>query len=319
MSPTTKRLLRNTERKLLNRSIAKCYSNKWKANKILQNSINQLEDTLSVEDYCKLVIFTEKKIKSKAERKLKTLDKKDQKLINKSRPQLNDLSEEDIKVHKENTVKNLSTVEIPEQFIDVLSKGIDYKIATRNMPVFDIIAGIEDATKTLPTINTSNAFRFDCCNILKKSRNKSETNISEKVCRNINKWLNNNDLCLLEADKGRATCIVIRKQVHEMVEPELNKPERYRKLRTDIIKQSRAALNKKLAELKFKNLITKEEHSSLKPSVPKTPKARPILKIHKDPLKIRLIINTQNSPTCKIVKKISKKLRSLIRSGKSYI
>ena len=73
------------------------------------------------------------------------------------------------------------------------------------MPVFDIIAGIEDTTTTLPRINTSNAFRFDCCNILKKSRNKSETNISEKVCRNINKWLNNNDLCLLEADKGRAT------------------------------------------------------------------------------------------------------------------
>ena len=93
------------------------------------------------------------------------------------------------------------------------------------MPVFDIIAGIEDATKTLPTITTSNAFRFDCCNILKKSRNKSETNISEKVCRNINKWLNNNDLCLLEADKGRATCIISRKQVHEMVAQELNKPE----------------------------------------------------------------------------------------------
>ena len=61
-SPTTKRLLRNTERKLLNRSIAKCYFNKWKANNILQNSINQLEDTLLIEDYCKLVVFTEKNI-----------------------------------------------------------------------------------------------------------------------------------------------------------------------------------------------------------------------------------------------------------------
>ena len=74
------------------------------------------------------MVFTEKKIKSRVEKKLKTLDKKYKKLINKSRPQLNDLSEEDIKVHKENTVKNLSTVEIPEQFIDVLSKGIDYKL-----------------------------------------------------------------------------------------------------------------------------------------------------------------------------------------------
>ena len=124
---------------------------------------------------------------------------------------------------------------------------------------------------------------------------------------------------LLEADEGRATCIVSRKQEQKMVEQELDKPEKYRKLRTDIIKQSRATRNKKLAELKFKNLITKEEHSSLKPSVPKTLKTRPILKIDKDPLKIRLIINTQNSPICKIAKKISKELRPLIRSGKGYI
>ena len=91
--------------KLLNRSIAKFYSNRWKANKVLQNIINQLEDTWSIEDYRKLVIFTEKKIKSGVERKLKTLDKKNERLINKSRPPLNGLLEEDIKVHKENMVK----------------------------------------------------------------------------------------------------------------------------------------------------------------------------------------------------------------------
>ena len=61
------------------------------------------------------------------ERKIKTSNKY-KNLINKSRPQVNDLSEEDIKVHKENMVKNLSTVEIPEQFIDVLSKGTDFKL-----------------------------------------------------------------------------------------------------------------------------------------------------------------------------------------------
>ena len=53
------------------------------------------------------------------------------------------------------------------------------------MLVFDIIAGIEDATKTIPTIKSSNALYFDCCDILMKSKNKSETNISEKVCRDI--------------------------------------------------------------------------------------------------------------------------------------
>ena len=148
------------------------------------------------------------------------------KLIKKSRLLLNDLSEEDNKLHKENTVKHLSTVAIPERFIDVLSKGIDYKIATENIPIFDITAGIENTTKTLPTINTSNVFRYDCCNILKKPRNKSETNISEKHWGDIIKWFNKNDLCLLKADKGRATCIISKKQVHEMVRQELNKPER---------------------------------------------------------------------------------------------
>ena len=98
------------------------------------------------------------------------------------------------------------------------------------MLVFDIIAGLEDATKTIPTVNTSNAFRIDCCNILMKSKNKSETNISEKVCRDINKRLNNNDLCLLEAEKERGMCIISRKQVLQMVEQEFDKPERYRKL-----------------------------------------------------------------------------------------
>ena len=86
----------------------------FKPNKILQNSKNQLDNMLSIRDYCKLVIFKKKKIKSTVKKKLKTLDKKYKKLINKSRLQLNDLSEEDIKLHRENRVKKLSTVEITD-------------------------------------------------------------------------------------------------------------------------------------------------------------------------------------------------------------
>ena len=33
---------------------------------------------------------------------------------------------------------------------------MDYKIVTENIQVFDRIAGIDHATKILPTINTSN-------------------------------------------------------------------------------------------------------------------------------------------------------------------
>ena len=59
-----------------------------------------------------------------------------------------------------------------------------------------------------------------------------------------------------------------------MMEQKLNKPKRYRKLRTGTVKQSGAAINKKLAKLKLRDLITKQKHSSLKPSVPKNTKSQ---------------------------------------------
>ena len=101
-----------------------------------------------------------------------------------------------------------------------------------------------------------------------------------------------------------------------MVEQELNKRIRYRKLRPGTIKQSRDAINKKI-EIKRSN--NKTRTFQFKPSLPKTRKARPILKTQKDPLKVYLIINTQNSPIYKIAKKILIEVRALIRSGKSYI
>ena len=42
--------------------------------------------------------------------------------------------------------------------------------------------------------------------------------------------LNKNDLYLLR--KGSVICIISKKKVHEMVERELNKPERYKNQKT---------------------------------------------------------------------------------------
>ena len=91
---------------------------------------------------------------------------------------------------------------------------------------------------------------------------------------------------------------------------QMNKTEKYKKRRTDTIKKWRAAVNKKNCRTKIKRSYnTTKTFHFLKPVVPKTPKYRPIFKIRKDALKMRLIINTQNSRISKIAKKISKELR----------
>ena len=49
----------------------------------------------------------------------------------------------------------------------------------------------------------------------------------------------------------------------------------------------------------------------LEPHTPRTPSARPLLEIYKNPLKIRFRINTQNSAICQTGKPLSKELQQI--------
>ena len=118
-----------------------------------------------------------------------------------------------------------------------------------------------------------------------------------------------------EADKGRATCKIEEEKVNKMIETELDNQNRYNSLKKENV---RSKVNKKLKELKDSGLISENLYKDLKPHTPKTPSARPLLKIHKNPLKIRLVINTQNSAVYKIGKLLSKELRQITTSGKSF-
>ena len=83
------------------------------------------------------------------------------------------------------------------------------------VPILDLIAGIQDAAKIVPRVNTSNIFCHDSCNIIKKAKHKAQINTSKKNCKDIRKWLKKNDLCLLEAEKSRATCITNKCQIQK--------------------------------------------------------------------------------------------------------
>ena len=81
----------------------------------------------------------------------------------------------------------------------------------------------------------------------------------------------------------------------------------------------KSKVNKKLKELKESGLISIKLCKGLKPHTPKTTSARPLWKIHKNPLKIRLVINTHNSAEYKIGNLLSKELRQITTSGKSFM
>ena len=124
---------------------------------------------------------------------------------------------------------------------------------------------------------------------------------------------------VVEADQGRATCIIKEEKVNKMIETEQNNQNTYHGLKKDNIDNVRSKVSKKLKGLKESGLISEKLYKDLKPHTPKTPSARLLLKIRKNPLKIRLAINTQNSAVYKIGKLLSKELRQITTSGKSYI
>ena len=123
---------------------------------------------------------------------------------------------------------------------------------------------------------------------------------------------------VVEADKGRATCIIEEEKVNKMIETKLNNQNWYHSLKKDNI-DVRSKVNKKLKELKESGLISAKLYKDLKSHTPKTPSAIPLLKLHKNLLKIKLVINTQNSALYKIGKFLSKELWQITTSGKSFI
>ena len=60
---------------------------------------------------------------------------------------------------------------------------------------------------------------------------------------------------VIEADKGRAMCIIEEEKVNKMIEMELNNQNRYHSLKKDNIDNVRSKVNKRLKELTTKTLV----------------------------------------------------------------
>ena len=104
-----------------------------------------------------------------------------------------------------------------------------------------------------------------------------------------------------------------------MVNTELCKEDRYGSRKWDDTDKCRAEVNSCLKGLQSENMLTKDQVTALKMITPRAPTARPTLKAHKDPLKIRLIINTRGSATYKIAKEVAKQIKPLTEEVRSFI
>ena len=93
----------------------------------------------------------------------------------------------------------------------------------------------------------------------------------------------------------------------------------YKPIPKDDIENVKTKINKELPIIRKEDQISIECLKKLKQITPITPSARATLKAHKDPLKVRLIINTKGSAFYNIAKFINKELKPLTTTATSFI
>ena len=147
VSPTTKKFIKSTEKKLLNRSITKNYSKRWKFTQVKNKADKLLEEILCIQDYLQVAKLTEKKYSNKIHFKRRHLLQKFEKLLKERFKNYSTVTLEEKSQHQNKTLLNFSNIEIPEEFRPLLSKGLEFKLATKKLPIVDMVCNIEEAVK----------------------------------------------------------------------------------------------------------------------------------------------------------------------------
>ena len=224
-------------------------------------------------DYAKVLALTRKRNIKKLNYKNQHLSKKFEKMLKKVTKNHNTLSPTKKEEHQRKTLLNIANVDIQKEFVLLLSKGLDFKVATKKLPIVDMICGIEEAVKAM-----ANEFRFECKRMIQNGQRNRNLYVEQQISAGLGEWLKQKELVLIENDKGRATCIIETKQIQELIEKELSNRERYKELEGDDIEKVNKAVNKELKSLCDGNKITTDTKKQLTQITPTTPIARPTLR-----------------------------------------
>lgn len=208
-------------------------------------------------------------------------------------------------------VVNLSNKQIDQNTLDLLEKGLNFSISPRAIPKEDILCNIEHGIRELPD-NIKETIRQDCSIILRKSHS-PKSNISKQEHLALKTLNQDPDIVVLKVDRGGAVIIMNTIDYNEKMIDHLTNSGYYIKLNKNPLKKiSRNVhnLTRSSKEHKIKNLLENN---------PYTPRIYVALKIHKEGVPIRPIVNTIGGPTYQLEKYLAKKLKPMVGNTNSFV
>ncbi|XP_073821583.1 uncharacterized protein [Musca autumnalis] len=216
---------------------------------------------------------------------------------------------------------NKTNTEFPNDIEWLLALGPKYATATttKTFPLFDVIAEGEDCIKTIDDKEQQEIARTQLVSIIDEHmKNKTTTTLHARDkqilstvgrCRSVLK--ENDDIIIVNADKGGKTVAMYKKEYQTKMATIVGDMCTYRRLKidpTNILQNKNNLLVEKLFKL---GIINEAEKYKLTNKTSTAPRLYGLPKIHKDGNPLRPICSTINSPAnglCKYVVDILKNL-----------
>ncbi|XP_046560387.1 uncharacterized protein LOC124269426 [Haliotis rubra] len=216
---------------------------------------------------------------------------------------------------------NLSSRTLSDEDRAVLSKGLNFAPSPRQHND-TFIANIEKGLQQFAPGGKVDYLRHQIANILVKKNNtnaKIKDNLSKANKAALKQLQSDPAITIAPADKGRATVIMDTTAFTTLTNNILNDPATYKQLKKDPTNSLQRDHKAHLKELRDNNEIGPTLHKQLTVPHPRPPYARATIKIHKDPIKARLLVCSRNTVNYNTAQHIARLFAPLGKSAKSFV
>ena len=205
-------------------------------------------------------------------------------------------------IDKEKWIINLTGDELNDDVKSLLIKGMKFATTSRNIPKEEIIAKVESVLKGIdkPEADTIRAK----VSLTLQNAKSPKDNLTKRERKAMKDLMNNDDIIILPADKGRATVVMKKEDYLTKCYDHIDNGP-YNKLKKDPTESIKRECLKKLKVLKEESAIDQTLYNRLKPKDSPPPCFYGLPKIHKPAIPIRPIVSYSGTPLYNLSKHIA--------------
>lgn len=225
---------------------------------------------------------------------------------------------------KSHWVENLSDTEIPDYVNCIIGLGHNFGLPYefKRLPIIKTLSAVENALYKNPM---ADEIRAKIVNITRNFTNnyKRSKNSDKFLLLMVNKTkkfiAQNEQIVIIKADKGNKTIIMNKSDYNRAMEKLLSDGNTYKKTKRNPTTRIEKKVNDMIKYWRLTNRINDEQEKYLQTHNSIAPAIYGLGKLHKlkigEPLPMRPVVSTIQSPTYKISKEISKCMGKIVRES----